>query len=174
MRLMKPNFFLAPLLALAGCVFHPVGNAAVPMPAKPVDVTQYLGKWYEVARYDQWFERGCTSATATYTLRPDGMLGITNACVKADGTAQVAQARGKIVPDSGNARLKVSFFGPFFIGNYWVMDHAEDYSWTIVGEPTGRFLWLLDRRDNLTEDEVKAFYARAAALGYDTSLLLRG
>lgn len=143
------------------------------MPTKSVDVGRYLGKWYEVARYDQWFERNCHRATAVYTLRPDGKLGITNACVLDDGTVKTAQARGKIVPGSGSARLKVSFFGPFYVGDYWVLDHGDDYDWAIVGDPSGRFLWLLDRKDDLTPAEMAGLYARAAALGYDTKMLVR-
>ena len=30
-------------------------------------------------------------------------------------------------------------------GDYWVLDHADDYSWSIVGEGSGRYLWLLSR-----------------------------
>ena len=49
------------------------------------------------------------------------------------------------MPDTGNAKLKVAFIGPFFVGNYWVLDHAEDYAWSIVGEGSRRFLWVLTR-----------------------------
>jgi apolipoprotein D and lipocalin family protein len=158
-------------LLLAGCASPPRGNLAVPEPAKPVDLTSYLGTWYEIARYDQRFEKGCVDASALYTLRPDGKLGILNSCRLADGTIKSARARGKIVPGSGNAKLKVSFFGPFYFGNYWVLDHADDYSWSIVGDPSGRYLWLLARSPDAAPEPL---YERAKQLGYDTSLLIPG
>lgn len=164
-----------PAVLLAGCVGplrpHPVGNPDVPQPRKAVDLARYLGHWYEIARYEQFFEKDCEAATADYTLLPNGRVGIVNACRMPNGKRRAAKARAYVLPHSGNAKLMVSFFGPFFIGNYWVMDHADDYSWTIVGDPSGRYLWLLDRRPNPPEAEVAALIARAASLGYDTSML---
>jgi apolipoprotein D and lipocalin family protein len=159
---------------LVGCATaRPCGNRAVPEPAKPVDLTRYLGKWYEMARYEAGFEKDCEAATAEYALRPDGLVSVVNSCRQdtPDGPLRTARARARIVPDSGNAKLKVSFFGPFFVGNYWVMDHADDYGWTIVGEPTGKYLWILTRDPTPDQAEKDALVARVAALGYDTGML---
>jgi len=75
------------------------------------------------------------------------------------------------VAGSGNAKLKVSFFGPFYVGDYWVLDHADDYSWSIVGEPSGRYLWLLSRSAEPSPQTRRLIEDRARALGYDTSLI---
>lgn len=166
-----------PAVLLAGCVGplrqHPIGNPHVPQPLKSVDLSRYLGRWYEIARYEQVFEKDCEAATATYSLLPSGRIAIVNACEGPDGRPRVARARAYVVPGSGNAKLKVSFFWPLYIGNYWIMDHADDYAWAIVGDPSGRYLWLLDRRAVPTAAEVEALYARARALGYDTAMLRR-
>jgi len=159
---------------LVGCATgRPSGNRAVPEPVKPVDLDRYAGKWYEMARYDAAFEQGCEAATAEYALRPDGLIGVTNACRdgSVDGPPRSVTGRARIVPGSGNAKLKVSFFGPFFVGNYWVMDHADDYSWTIVGEPTGKYLWILTREATPDQATRDALVGRAGELGYDTAML---
>ena len=83
-----------------------------------------------------------------------------------------ARGRAKVVDATTNAKLKVSFFGPFY-GDYWVLDHASDYSWSIVGEPSGRYLWILHREARPAEAEVQQLIARARDLGYDTSMLRR-
>jgi apolipoprotein D and lipocalin family protein len=174
LSLLPTLLLVGPAGFLVGCATaRPSGNRDVPEPAKPVDLARYLGKWYEQARYEASFERDCEAATAEYSLRPDGMVNVLNACRQGapDGPVRAAAARAKIVPDSGNAKLKVSFFGPFFIGNYWVMDHADDYAWTIVGEPTGKYLWLLTRDPTPPQSEKDALVARAAALGYNTGML---
>lgn len=159
---------------LAACTRPmPTGNVRVPEPVKPVDLARYIGLWYEIARYDNSFERGCEAVTAEYSLRPDGLIRVLNTC-RADspaGRARSAEGRARIVPGSGNAKLKVSFFGPFFLGDYWVLDHADDYAWSIVGEPRGKYLWILSRDATPDAGTLDRLLQRAQELGYDTTLL---
>ncbi|WP_374592022.1 lipocalin family protein [Novosphingobium sp.] len=161
-------------LALSGCatVFskHPVGNRAVPEPAKTVEISRYLGRWYELARYEQGFQKDCEGVSADYAQREDGMISVLNRCRKPDGTIKDAKGRAKIVDPATNAKLKVSFFGPFY-GDYWVLDHADDYSWSIVGEPSGRYLWILGRDATPGQARLDELIGRVRALGYDTSML---
>ncbi len=161
------------MLLLAACSQGPVGNKEVPQPAKTVELERYLGKWYELARYENRFEKGCEGVTAEYARREDGLIQVVNTCRKGsvDGPVDVAEGKAKIVEGSGGAKLKVSFFGPFYLGDYWVLDRAEDYSWSIVGEPSGRYLWILSREAALPAAQKASLFARAKALGYDTSLL---
>jgi apolipoprotein D and lipocalin family protein len=176
MKFVRTGLILGAAIAVGACALlqqHPVGNASVAMPAKPVDLQRYLGRWYEIARYEQGFQRDCDGVTATYGLLPDGKISILNRCRKPDGRLTEATGKAKVVDPATNARLKVSFFGPFYFGDYWVLDHADDYSWSIVGDPSGRYLWLLHRQPNPSEGEVQALFRRAAALGYDTTMLRR-
>jgi apolipoprotein D and lipocalin family protein len=151
---------------------HPIGNTSVPEPAKSVHLQRYIGVWFEIARYDQRFERSCAGGvTATYSLGSDGSINVVNRCRRGDGSIKEARGRAKIVDRSTNAKLKVSFFGPFY-GDYWVLDHADDYSWSIVGEPSGRYLWILSRRSNLGQAAIEELVSRAQGLGYDTKQLI--
>ena len=163
-------------LGLSACAAlgprHPVGNRAVPEPAKPVDLQRYLGRWFELARYEQGFQKDCEGVTADYTLRPTGRIEVLNRCRKPDGKLSEARGRAKVVDAATGAKLKVSFFGPFY-GDYWVLDRSDDYRWAIVGDPSGRYLWLLHREATPGEDELQRLTARAGELGYDTSLLRR-
>jgi apolipoprotein D and lipocalin family protein len=159
---------------IASCVGScPVGNRSVPEPAKPLDLSRYLGRWYEIARYDSSFERDCEGVTSEYSLRPDGLIRVLNTCHKGspEGRVSTAEGKAKVVPGSGNTKLKVSFFGPFFFGDYWVLDHAEDYSWSIVGEPSGKYLWLLCREATPAEPIKASLLQRVSEIGYDTSML---
>jgi apolipoprotein D and lipocalin family protein len=151
---------------------HPVGNLSVPQPVKRVELQKYLGRWYEIARYEQSFQKGCEGVTADYSLRADGSIDVVNRCRKPDGKLSEARGRAKVTDGETNAKLKVSFFGPFY-GDYWVLDHADDYSWSIVGEPSGRYLWILAREATPAEQEVQKLVDRVNGLGYDTSMLLR-
>lgn len=164
-------------LLLAACKpaeFQHSGNTNVPQPAKPVELAPYLGKWFEQGRYEASFQRGCEGITAEYAQKPDGGVQVVNTCHEGspDGPARTAEATAKVVDGSNGAKLKVTFFWPFE-ADYWVLDRANDYSWSIVGEPSGRYLWLLTRNSKLSDGQYEALVKRAATLGYDTSLLRR-
>ena len=165
---------LASAVAVGGCASlltkHAVGNPAVPQPATPVELSRYLGHWYELARYEQGFQKDCDGVTADYALRDDGKVEVVNTCRKPDGSVKQAKGKAKVVDTATGAKLKVSFFGPFY-GDYWVLDHADDYGWAIVGEGSGRYLWLLSREENPGAAKLDALIARAKAMGYDTSML---
>ena len=163
-------------ILLGGCAVlrpGPIGNPSPPQPAKPVDLQSYLGLWYEIGRYEAPFQRDCEAVTATYGVLPDGKISVVNTCRKGavDGPLQTVEGKAKVVPGGDGAKLKVSFFGPFYFGDYWVLDHADDYSWSIVGEGSGRYLWLLSRTAQPSDDVRRAILARAEALGYDLSLV---
>ena len=152
-----------------------VGNRSVPEPAKTVDLNRYVGLWYEIGRYENWFERGCEAVTAEYRVRDNGAVQVINTCRvgSPNGPTKVAEGRAKVVAGSGNSKLKVSFFGPFFFGDYWVLDHDPDYAWSIVGEPSGRYLWLLSRTAEPSAETREVIDARVRELGYDMSLIRR-
>jgi apolipoprotein D and lipocalin family protein len=97
---------------------------------------------------------------------------VVNSCRKGSLNGKVSQATGKakIVEGSNNAKLRVSFFGPFF-GDYWVLDRADDYSWAIVGEPSGRYLWLLHRSPDPGAPITDKMKSRATELGYNLDIL---
>lgn len=165
-------------VVLCGCAYFAggkVGNASVPQPAKPVDVNRYSGKWYEFGRYENRFERGCEAVTAEYSVIEEGRISVRNTCHEGGvgGRTRVSVGRAKVVPGTRGAKLKVSFFGPLFVGNYWVLDHADDYTWSIVGEPSGRFLWILTRSARPTESLERMLYDRVRGMGYDLSMLRR-
>lgn len=160
------------ILAQGGCVAGPVGNPHPPEPSRSLEIRSYLGRWYEFARYDSSFEHGCEGVTADYRLKSDGDISVLNTCHKGDpdGPVSIAKGRAKRTGDALGAKLKVSFFGPFY-GDYWVLDHADDYSWSIVGEPSGRFLWILTRKSTPSAETQSRLLERAKALGYNLSRL---
>mgnify|MGYP001436808827 CR=1 FL=1 len=99
-----------------------------------VDLERYAGRWYEIARYPNRFQRDCASdTTADYTLLKNGRVGVVNTCRKKDGKIKQADGKAKVVAAS-NARLKVTFFWPFY-GDYWIIGLDRDYRWGVVGEP---------------------------------------
>lgn len=170
-RLYKWILFLAAsasVLSLASCVSIPEGATAV----SPFDQQKYLGKWYEIARFDFKFERNLNNVTATYSLNSDGSIRVENRgfdTVKKEWKEAVGKA--KFVKDSNLARLKVSFFGPFYAG-YNVIALDPDYQYALIAGNNLDYLWILSRTTSIP-DKVKSDYLeRARRLGYDTNRLL--
>jgi apolipoprotein D and lipocalin family protein len=168
---MKKAIFAA--LALTACAAPPVNRSPdPPLSVKAVDVDRYIGRWYEIARFENGFEKDCEGVTAQYAKRPDGKISVLNTCREGDpaGKAKVAKGVARVVDLSTNAKLKVSFFGPFE-GDYWVLDHADDYSWSLVGEPSGRYLWMLARAPKVDAAVKDDLLERLKKRGYNTQAL---
>lgn len=165
------RIFLLNLLMMMGivsCTSMPEGAMAV----KPFDVNKYLGKWYEIARMDVRFERNLNNTTAYYTLNANGTIRVENRGYNYN-TGEWKQAIGKAKPagQPDEARLKVSFFGPFYAG-YNVIALDSNYTHALVAGASLKYLWILSRETTIPE-EVKIRYLKVASdLGYDTSALL--
>lgn len=167
MRNRAMRLLIVALAMFAGaCSQNPVYRQATdPLPVAQIEQQRYLGLWYEQARLPNRFENGCQRATAEYGVRQDGLISVLNTCFDAQGERRTAEGRAKPVGAPGEGKLKVSFFGPFW-ADYWVLDRAQDYSWSIVGEPEGRYLWVLTREERITPERRAAFEQRITELGY--------
>ena len=137
-----------------------------------VDLDRYLGKWFEIASYPAWFAKNCTGVTAEYSRREEGGIRVVNRCRKGslDGKLKEANGRAKVVDPLTNAKLKVSFFGPFW-GDYWIVDLDSEYRWAVVGEPKRKYLWILSRTPSLEEDTLEGILSRLSGMGYDADQL---
>ncbi len=139
-----------------------------------VDLDRYLGRWYEIASYPAWFQRGCTASTAEYSRRPDGAIRVVNRCRKGalGGKPKVAEGKAVVVDPIRNAKLEVSFFWPFS-GDYWIIDLDQEYGWAVVGEPRRNYLWILSRTPTMDEATYQAIVSRLPDKGYDPGKLRR-
>ncbi len=133
---------------LVGCSPSTTKREALPplQAVSQVDLTRYMGTWYEIAHFPQKFQEGCTGTTATYSLRDDGEVDVVNRCFRGSlqGEESVAEGRARVVDASTNAKLEVSFFGPFW-GDYWIIELGEQYDYAVVGHPGRDYLWILSR-----------------------------
>ena len=138
-----------------------------------VDLSRYLGTWYEIASYAQGFQQGCTGTTATYKLRDDGQIDVENRCRKGSlqGRDVLAKGRARVVPGS-TAKLEVSFFWPFW-GDYWIIDLGADYEYAVVGNPGRDYLWILSRTPTIEDAVYQGILERLRANGYSPEQLQR-
>lgn len=168
---------LLALLLMAGILMAnalPLDNKSSDPPTVPsVDLARYAGRWYEIARLPNSFQKKCAGGvTATYELRHDGKVTVLNECRKASGEMTRAKGTAKIADKKTNAKLKVTFFWPFY-GDYWILDLGPNYEYAVVGEPKRRYLWILSRTPQIDEALYQGLLAKMAAQGFDTSRMIK-
>lgn len=135
---------------------------------KTVDIYKFLGKWYEIARFDHRFERGMEQCIATYTLQNDGTIKVTNQGMK-HGKWKTSEGKAKLTDEPGV--LRVSFWGPFY-SDYRIMMLAPDYSYALVGGSNDDYLWILSRTPELDQATRDNLVAEALRRGYNTNRLI--
>lgn len=143
-----------------------------PATSPTVDLKRYMGTWFEIASYPTRFQAGCTGTTATYELRSDGTVSVTNRCRKPDLSGQETVARGhaQLASSDSSSRLKVSFFWPFY-GDYWILERGEYYEYAVVGHPSRDYLWILSREKSLPSKVYAGILERLRRQGFETTRL---
>ena len=136
-----------------------------------VDLKKYLGKWYEIAHLPFRFEEGCSDITATYSLREDGSISVLNEC-KRNGKVKRAKGKAKVVDKNTGAKLKVTFFWPFY-GDYWIINLGKDYEYAVVGTPNRKYLWILSRTPQMDDKLFSQLIELVKSKGFDVTNLIR-
>jgi apolipoprotein D and lipocalin family protein len=171
MRRARLALALAAFLGACAVVAPSYRDTEVPIASMAVlDPARYAGRWYEIARYPVSFEAGCAATTADYTLLTDGTLKVVNTCSAGGPMGPVRQIEGRAVP-SGPGRFEVSFAGVPFKGPYWVLWVDEGYRTAVVGVPSGRAGWILNREPTIPADRLAAAREILDFNGYDLSRL---
>jgi len=156
------------MLGFYSCATIPKNATAV----KSFDKEKYLGKWYEIARFDFKFERNLDNTTAEYSLNENGSIKVDNQgynYIKSEWKQAIGKA--KFVRDDSTAMLKVSFFGPFY-GGYNVIAIDENYKYALIAGESLKYLWILSRETKIPDDIKTKYLTIAENIGYDTSKLL--
>lgn len=136
------------------------------------DAQRYLGKWYEIARFDHPFESGLEQVTATYSLRDDGGLNVINRGYNPDrGMWQQSTGEAYFTGTPRTAALKVSFFGPFY-GGYNVIALDDNYRYALVCGPDRDYLWILSRTPSLPANVKQQMLEIASRQGFAVEKLL--
>jgi apolipoprotein D and lipocalin family protein len=177
---------LATGVALASCAaikspdakIQSAGSGTLSSVAK-VELSKYVGTWYEIGSYPHWFQRGCHCTRARYSQNADGTIRVVNSCNKnaVNGKYTVAEGTAVVQSDAtdSNARLKVYFFLPWlrlFGGDYWIIGLDPNYQWAVVGEPSKNYLWILSRNPTLPEADLEKAKQAITSNGLDLSRIV--
>ena len=88
-------------------------DAATTEPLQPIaalDVPRYMGTWYEIAKYPNWFQKKCVGDTrADYSLQPNGRVQVINRCREANGELSEAVGMARQIGAADSPKLEVRF-----------------------------------------------------------------
>lgn len=136
------------------------------------DLSKYLGKWYEIARYDTWFEKDMDRTQAFYSLNEDGTVRVENSGYDfTKNKWKTSVGKAKFRGDTDVGELKVSFFGPFY-SDYTILALDSEYKYSLVVGNTTDYLWILSRTKTIPEDVKNQFLSMAREFGFDTAKLV--
>lgn len=145
-----------------------------------VDLKRYVGKWYEIARFPNSFQKKCLgNVSAEYRARSDGDVDVINRCKVEGGQFDQADGLARISAGSNNTKLQVRFapawlgWFPLVWGDYWIIDLDTDYTVATVGTPSRDYLWILARTPSISTAEYEAAVNNATKQGFDTSKLAK-
>jgi apolipoprotein D and lipocalin family protein len=169
---MKKLLLVAFVALLSGCI--PTNLNPINTVDTTIDLNRYLGKWYQIAALPQVFSFNAKCVTAEYSLNSDGSVKVVNKQITQDGSAQEIVGRATVEPNSGNAKLRVGFFGQQPAEpNYWIVEIADDYSYAVVSDKNKFTWWILSRTPQMDETKVQEIITRWAGFGVNMSLLQR-
>jgi apolipoprotein D and lipocalin family protein len=161
-------------------------NAAVATPtALPplvtiasLNVTRYMGTWYEIAKFPNRFQTQCAANTrAHYLAQTDGSVQVLNSCVTAEGRTIDALGLAKQIGPATSPKLQVRFapawlsWLPMVWGDYWVIDLDADYQLAAVSDAKREYLWVLSRTPQVPAASYQALIERLKAQHLDVQKL---
>ena len=161
------------LAALAACLMlaPAIGAQAAPEPSRRIEISQMMGRWYEVARVPNVLQKNCQAGASDWAPSPTGFA-VVQSCRKGapNGPLAIWKARATVDPAT-NAKLKMSFFGGVVTQNYVVLDHRPDQGWLALATADGKYLWLMSTKPTLPAAVKTQAVARIRQLGFDTARL---
>lgn len=147
---------------------------------RTVDLSRYLGRWYEIAKFPNSFQKRCIGhTTADYRILPDNTIEVANRCRTAGGDVELAIGEARVIDKTINSKLQVRFapawlsWIPWVWGDYWILDLDDAYSVATVGTPNRDYLWILSRTPTISDAEYESRVINATKQGFDTSRLVK-
>ncbi len=173
LSILNPLILSFLIFILNGCSLI-INNQHSVNTVKYVDLSKYVGTWYEIASYPNRFQKNCVGTKATYTLNKEGTIEVLNECFDKNFEGKLRSVRGKayVVDYTTNAKLKVTFRWPFY-GDYWIIDLGDNYEYAVVSGPKKKYLWILSRTKFMDAEVFNRIIEGLKKNNFDTTKLTK-
>lgn len=155
-----------------------LNNIGFSQVAESFDLEKYMGQWHEIGRYENYFQRMCKQSQANYKLLKNNKIEVVNTCTTKDNKTKTAKAMGRVPNINTPEKLKVSFvpiplLRRFFEGDYWILYIDSDYQHVIVGDPKKKYIWLMSRKKEISQEKYNELLSIAKTHGYNTQRIIQ-
>jgi apolipoprotein D and lipocalin family protein len=140
---------------------------------RTLDLPKFMGRWYVIANIPTYFEKGAHNAVEIYTWNHEKNridIDFTFNHGSLDGPVKKIPQKGWVYNESTKAEWRVQPLWPFKLA-YLVLDVAPDYSDTIIGVPSRKYVWIMAREPSLKPERYAELVNKVKELGYDPALL---
>ena len=167
---MREYILIIVLLFVVGCNSSDDSNQQIMKTVQFVDIDRFMGDWYVIANIPTFIEKRATNAVESYRLNDKGEVETTFTFYQDSptGKKKVYNPIGFIFNTETNAEWRMQFIWPFKLP-FLIIDLADDYSYTVVGVPNRKYVWIMARESKLSNDIYEKIINRLAGIGYDVS-----
>lgn len=133
-----------------------------------VDIQRFMGDWYVQAGRFTFLEKNAYNSLEQYKWNSEKKrIDITFSFNEGsfNGEKNLYHQKAWIENSQSNAFWKVQPFWPLKL-DYIVIDLASDYSWTAVGVPSGKYLWIMSREKSFDNTILNGILERLVNKGY--------
>tara|TARA_Y100000590_G_scaffold427665_1_gene538072 strand:+ start:27 stop:557 length:531 start_codon:yes stop_codon:yes gene_type:complete len=137
-----------------------------------VDLKKYMGDWYVIANIPTFIEKNATNAIESYRLNQNGIIETTFTFFKnsPDGEKKVYRPKGFVHNKKTNAEWRMQFLWPFKLP-FLIIELDKDYSYTVIGYPSRKYVWIMARDSKMKQDRYNKILENLSNIGYDITLI---
>lgn len=171
----KMRTVLRSLALLALLPVTALARSSAPEPKRAVDPAFFTGQWYEIARTDNWRQKDCEAPTYRFDPLKSATATFTLTCRHGSptGPSESVKVTIKVPQDEQRNKFRVATLGGLLAADYWVLDIADDNSWSILSTAGGNYVWILSRRPTLDSSLKTRLLGDIRAMGYDMSKIIQ-
>jgi len=139
-----------------------------------VDIEKFMGKWYVISIIPNWIEKNPYNSIEEYSLDEKGFINVkyTFNDGSFNGKKRTLKQKAFIQNTLTNSEWKIQPFWPLRFP-YFIIDLASDYSYTVIGYPNRKLLWIMSRTKEINDQNFKLINQKLLDQGYDLDLIIK-
>lgn len=135
------------------------------------DLNKYLGTWYEIARFDHFFEKNLYNVKAEYSLINENKINVENFGYNIKTKKNKKIIGNATIKNSNKGQLIVSFFWPIK-SQYNIILLDKDYNYAVIAGNNYEYLWILSRNKEMNKKLYKEILNKLKKMGFNVNKLI--